>query len=478
MIHKPIRIHNLSLNFPHKNCFDDFSCQIHYGQRIAIIGRNGSGKSTLVKIIKGDHEPTEGFVVLPEDAVVGYVPQIVQEFENVSGAERFHEALTRALSMGPNCLILDEPTNHLDRRNRDNLMSMLQSYTGTLIVVSHDTELVRHCAEILWHIESGRIHTFHGSYDHYMSNHRACQVSLEQELSVLKREQKEAHESLMKEQKRAKNSRARGEKHVDQRKWPTIVSKAKAQKALETSGKNRRAIADQKETLFKKRASLYVPEVILPKFALSPRGTGSQSVISIYQGSVGYQKDHWILTNVSLSLSAHERLSILGDNGSGKSTLIKGILSDSHIVRSGEWCVPKPEDIGYLDQHYRNLDPQKTVLETIEDIRPCGWGDEKIRQHLNGFLFRKNEEVNASTATLSGGEKTRLSLACIAACFPKLLVLDEVTNNIDLETKEHIIQVLKFYPGAMIVVSHDNDFLNSINITKEYKIMPFSKPQK
>ncbi len=117
----------------------------------------------------------------------------------------------------------------------------------------------------------------------------------------------------------------------------------------------------------------------------------------------------------------------------------------------------KQEDIGYLDQHYGTLIPDKTVIETISDLVPA-WSHAEIRRHLNDFLFRKNEEVNSPVSTLSGGEKARLSLAQIAAKTPKLLILDEITNNLDLETKEHVVQVLKAYPGAMIVISHEADF--------------------
>lgn len=132
----------------------------------------------------------------------------------------------------------------------------------------------------------------------------------------------------------------------------------------------------------------------------------------------------------------------------------------------------KPEDIGYLDQHYGTLNPDKTVLETIADLVPH-LPHAEIRRHLNDFLFRKNEEVNALVSTLSGGEKARLSLAQIAAKTPKLLILDEITNNLDLETKEHVTQVLKAYPGAMIIISHEADFLEEIGISEVVDVEKF-----
>ena len=153
----------------------------------------------------------------------------------------------------------------------------------------------------------------------------------------------------------------------------------------------------------------------------------------------------------------------IGDNGSGKSTILKGILGDAKIFRNGTWYVPRSANIGYLDQHYATLNPEISVLESIAELVPT-WSHIEIRRHLNDFLFRKNHETNILVKYLSGGEKARLSLAIIAAKTPSLLLLDEITNNLDLESREHVIEVLYNYPGAMIVISHDDDFLNAIGV--------------
>ncbi|WP_250295183.1 ATP-binding cassette domain-containing protein [Wolbachia endosymbiont of Oedothorax gibbosus] len=155
IIHKPIQITNLELSFSHKTCFQDFNIQIDSGSRIAIIGRNGSGKSTLLKILLDTSKATSGYIKVPEDVVFGYVPQIIDEFCNLSGGQRLNQAMTHALGLDPNVLLLDEPTNHLDIRNRKGLMRMLSNYLGTLIIVSHDTELLRNCVDTLWHIDNG-----------------------------------------------------------------------------------------------------------------------------------------------------------------------------------------------------------------------------------------------------------------------------------------------------------------------------------
>ncbi len=452
MIHKPVQLNNISLSFPHKICFEDFSAQINFGERIAIIGRNGSGKSSLLKMI---HQ------FLGADTNVGYVPQIVEDFNSLSGGQRLNKVLTKALSKNPSILLLDEPTNHLDLRNRKSLMRMLNSYRGTLIIVTHDIELLRHCVDTLWHIDQGKIHQFTGDYEDYQREIAIKRQSIQQEISKLDKEKKEMHYALMKEQKRSAKSRSKGEKSIKQRKWPTIVSKAKALRAEETSGRKKSEIREKKQELSNKLSDLPLPEIIIPSFSLSAAEIGDKTLVSVSQGKVGYHKA--LIENINLSLSAGDRLAISGDNGTGKTTLIKAIMNDQNVNKTGVWNLPKIDEIGYLDQHYQTLSPQKTVLETILECVPSMHHSE-IRHHLCDFLFRKNEEVNALVSTLSGGEKARLSLAQIAAKTPKVLILDEITNNLDLETKDHVIQVLNAYPGLIIVITHEEDFMKAIGV--------------
>ncbi len=259
-MHKPIQIKNLSLSFKHKNCFENFNAHVHSGSRIAIIGCNGSGKSTLLKLFMEEVAYASGDVIVPNDLVVGYVPQIVVGFDTLSGAERFNKALTQALSSNPNVLLLDEPTNHLDRRNKQSLLRLLSHYTGTLIVVSHDTELLRTMADTLWHIDNGKIQVFSGNYEDYQSEIMLKRASIEQELSRLNRQRKDTHQALMKEQTRAAKSRAKGEKSIREHKWP-LGGKAAALRAEETSGRKKVAIEDKKQALNAQLASLRLPAV-------------------------------------------------------------------------------------------------------------------------------------------------------------------------------------------------------------------------
>lgn len=465
MMHKPIQVKNISLSFPHKICFENFTSQILSTNRIGIIGRNGSGKSTLLKMIMGLIVPTEGSIDIPQDIVFGYVPQIVETFEFHSGGERLNKALTKALSLHPNVLLLDEPTNHLDLRNRKTLIRMLSTFTATLIIVSHDVECLRTCVDTIWHIDPPYIHIFHGDYDDYFREIRYRRSAIEQKISDLNQQKKATHAALMKEQERTKKRKAHGEKKYAGDKISLRSAQGRGQM---TSNKKRKYIHQQKESTINKLQTYHLPKIILPKFSLNEVDVQEKTVLSISHGSVSYDSLP-ILRDINLTLGGQERIAIKGDNGSGKSTLFKAIRRDAAVKTSGNWHLPRVDDIGYLDQHYATLNSEKTALEIIHDAMPENSYAE-IRQYLNDFLFRKNEEVNALVSTLSGGERVRLSLCQIAAKTPRLLLLDEITNNLDLETREYVIQVLNDYPGALIIISHDEDFLKRIRAEYNYKI--------
>lgn len=466
--HLPIYLTDLSISYGQKQCINNFSSTIYYGSKIGIIGRNGSGKSSLLKVLSGIMIPADGSINLSE-VVTGYVPQLINNDNVLSGGQRFNHALSDALSVQPNLLLLDEPTNHLDINNRKALMGMLRRYIGTLIIVTHDIELLDNCIDTIWHVANGSVTVFNGKYTDYLKEEEQKWSNLTGKVNQLNKGRKKAHQQLMHEQTRAKNSQQMGKKHIKQRKWPTITSTAKAARSETTSGKNKRLIDKAKQAASAELEEIYIPEVLIPKFNLSTHVSGiNKTIINLCNGSCGYG-DKLVMSNINLSMNSTEKIVIHGANASGKSTLIRAILDDVEVFKSGDWHCPQPRDIGYLDQHYLQLDPNQTAVELVQEKLP-GWRYAEIRDHLNSFLLRKNEEVNIATKHLSGGEKIRLSLALIAAQLPRLLLLDEITNNIDLETRQHMVEVLKDYPGAFILICHDNAFIEQLNLNVHYQI--------
>lgn len=463
--HKPIYLKNLSLSFPHKTCFEGFSAVVPYGAKIAIIGNNGTGKTTLLKTIAGIATPVDGQAETPAGATISYVPQVIAQYDNLSGGERFNKALSAALAQNPDILLLDEPTNHLDISNRKSLMGMLARFTNTLIVVSHDTELLKQINTI-WHIDNGAINVFSGNYDDYKAQLQLQLSSLEGILGNLEKEKKAMHKKLMQEQQRAAKSRQHGQDAAAKGKWSPIIAGGMKRKAQQTAGRKTSDIHDRKEDINSQIKGLGLTEQITPSFNIASKAEGG-TVLFIMDGSAGHGEKE-ILRGINLSISGNQKVAITGDNGSGKSTLFKAILNAGNRL-GGEWQTPLAHDIGILDQHYNNIPADATALTIIGQLVPA-WTHAEIRKHLNDFLFRKNEEVTAPVATLSGGERARLSLAAIACKVPKLLLLDEITNNIDLQTKEHIQQILTHYPGAFLLISHDIEFVKSINTQSVYKI--------
>ncbi len=464
-LHSPIFLQDCHLVLPHKTCFEGLCATIHHGAKIALMGPNGCGKSSLLKFIAGLASPVEGVITHPEDVQIAYVPQLIHT--QGSGGERFNGALTEALALNPDLLLLDEPTNHLDDRNRRSLMGLLNRFSGTLVVATHDVALLRDVATVLWPMDQSPMAAYAGGYEAYWQAQDHERERIEQSLSQLSQEKREAHQALMREQSRAQKSRQMGEKHIQQRKWPTVVSAGKARRAEETSGRKKTNIQKKREHLLEQIDALHLPEVICPTFHLSPGGHGPATPVHIRDGWVAYGQER-ILSAIHVSVGEGERVGITGDNGSGKTTLIKGILEDPHVTRGGEWFVPKAAHVGHLDQHYQILG-SGSVMDALAKRVP-EWSHAQLRAHLNDFLFRKNEEVNASVDTLSGGEKARACLALIAACPPHLLILDEVTNNLDLAARAHVIQILKTYPGTMLLISHDPDFLEAVGVNRWFAV--------
>ena len=463
--HAPIFIHQLTITYANKECISyPFNAQVNYGDKCAIIGRNGSGKSSLMHMI-ANHTAYKDVIKLPEDICLSYIPQIINDLPNLSGGQRFNKKFSQALTNHPNLLLLDEPTNHLDRNNREALFAWIKRYTGTIIVITHDLELLNYM-DYLWHINNGQVSIFNGSYANYKIQQEHEWSRLTATVKHVTRDKHRAHQQLMQEQERAKKRKAYGEKKYANDK---IALRAHQRQGELTKNKNNVRIESNKHNAITALEQLYVPEVIIPKFNLPHNyTTPNKLLITVENGSCSYG-NKLVLDDLNWQLNTQEKCAILGDNGSGKSTLLKAILNDSNITKTGSWLTPVLGDIGYLDQHYATIDANKTVVELIQALQPK-WTVAEVRNHLNTFLLRKNEEVLIATKYLSGGEKIRANLAMIAAKPPKLLILDEISNNLELETKEHVSQILSSYPGGLLIVDHDHNFLMSLNLKTFYRI--------
>ena len=462
-----IQLQGVCLAFSHKTCLSDVDAVIDWGQRIAIAGDNGSGKSSLLKILHGTLAPDAGRVLRPDGLRIGYVPQIVDVVDGLSGGQAVNQALSRALAQQPDLLLLDEPSNHLDAANRRSLLRMLRAFYGAIVLVTHDSELLDAVGETVWHLDAGAVQVFSGRHADFLDERAQRQQQLAQQLLLLKRAQWDVHQARMAEQQRASKARERGARSIVQRKWATIRSPAKLGRGNTTAGRKQAAISAAQQDLSAQLGAIKRPQVIEPRFHLSAASQRQGVVLSIRDGEVGYAAS--VLRGIHLNLAAGGRLALSGANGSGKSTLAMAIAQVGTARRlGGDWWAPQSAHIGYLDQHYSSLGAGRTVLETLRQAA-ADWPMERLRRWLSDFLFRQDEAVHADVDSLSGGEKARLALACLAARTPRLLILDEVTNNLDRSTRTHVIEVLREYPGAMLLISHDEAFLQALGAVERFQ---------
>jgi len=463
MSHKPIIINNISVWFKDKICFEHFSTIIQSHSKILIIGNNGVGKSTLLKIIEGDIQPTTGIITSSHHIIIGTVPQTVTDYADLSGGQRFNKSLSQALSKHPDILGLDEPTNHLDAKNKKSLIRMLQTFPETLIIISHDPEVMNLEFDEIWHIEHNKVTVFKGDYTAYRQQHVQKEQYLICEREKLQKQKRAVIKAKQKEQERASSSKAANRDERDK-----CLLGAMKDRGSHTVGKKGRVLADIDIKIRTGLDETFIHKKIVPSFHLNSRKLSSaKSIVSITDGACGYKQP--ILEHISLHMQPTEHMAIIGDNGSGKSTFLKALLHDPAVTTSGQWSMPPKNEIGYLDQHYSTLNPHETVMQALQRVAPDK-NDHDIKKHLHSFLFIKPEEWNKPISHLSGGEKSRLSLAQIAAADYYLLLLDEITNNIDLQTRTHIIEVLKGYPGAMIIISHDQAFLDELSIDRIFQV--------
>lgn len=458
-----ITLNNISLYFNDKTCFEDFSTIIQPDSKILIIGNNGAGKSTLLDIIQGLKPPAAGKVNYKGLVTFGYVPQTVTDYPMLSGGQRFNKALSLALSRQPDVLLLDEPTNHLDAANKKSLIKMLKSFRGITIIVSHDPDIMRLDFDEIWHIAQGAVNVFKGDYNSYQQMLTQKEQQLITQRKRLHKEKQSLAKAKQKEQERAAASKVANKDERDK----TLLGAMK-ERGSRTIGKTGKKFAQVDQAIHAGFDESFVHKKIVASFSLNAQKLSSaRAIVSVADGSCGYQEP--IAKNISLQVRPKEHIALLGDNGSGKSTLLKALLREPSIITSGLWVMPPKSEIGYLDQHYATLHPQETVMQSLQRVSPEK-NDQEIRLLLHSFLFIKPEQWDKKIVHLSGGEKARLSLAQIAAANYYVLLLDEITNNVDLDTKAHIIEVLKEYPGAMIIVSHDQSFLEAISIDRTYVI--------
>ncbi len=386
---------------------------------------------------------------------------------SLSGGEATRVVLASLLLRRPDLLILDEPTNNLDGIAREALYAVLAGWTGGLLVVSHDRTLLRLVDRIIELTPRG-VNTYGGNYDRYVAQRDAeadaAQRRLDDAAKELRRTRREAQAARERQQRRS----SRGHKDRDRVGMPKIALNTLRDAASRTTA--RVAVTHERQQAAAAEAHAAAREQVeqrrdlqagLPRVDL-PAGKLVLELVDVsfrYPGS-----DRTVLDRFNLRLVGPERVAVVGANGSGKTTLLRLLQGertpDAGTVRVGV------EEFRCLDQRGALLDPARSVLENFQRHNP-GMAESDCRVILARFLFR-TDAVHKPAGALSGGEKLRAALACVlnAARPPELLLLDEPTNHLDLPSLENLEQALRQYTGALLVVSHDRDFLQEVGIER------------
>jgi ATPase subunit of ABC transporter with duplicated ATPase domains len=354
----------------------------------------------------------------------------------LSGGQKTKLAIARALVSEPDILLLDEPTNFLDTDGKIWVMNFLAKYPKTLIVISHDLNLLdKNIDKILEvNIQNKQIEEYSGNYTDYLKLKGDKDALLVRQIHVQERHIIQMKKGWL------KISHVKSEKGVRQR-----INLEKRIEKLENSL--------PAMPLEAKKIKMQLP---------TPAWVGEVPLIA--QGlskSYGSKK---VLTNIDFDIKRGERIAIIGQNGAGKSTLIK-ILMDMLIPDSGEIVKDDKLKIGYYSQEFEIFDFDKTLIETVKE--KCEMNEQSLRSLMGRFLF-PGDKVFQKVGSLSGGEKTRLSIATLLAKNYNLLILDEPTTYLDVLSQRLILEALKSYQGAMIIVSHTPEFIEELKPSRKF----------
>ena len=506
-----ISINNLSVQFGGESLFDHISFFINDKDRIGLVGKNGAGKSTLLRIIQGLQKPSEGDVIVPEGQTIGYLPQelefqsnktvieeamnafseVVQLEEKIAryekeihertdyeseryqklirghseAIERYHmlggqavhvniekvllglgferEEFDRSMSTfssgwqmrveiakillrQQDVILLDEPTNHLDIESIQWLEEYLAGFKGAVVLVSHDRAFLDNVTKRTIEISMGKIYDYKANYSAYVD---LREERMESQMATFNNQQRQIRQI---------------ERFIDR-------FRSKATKAKQVQ--SRIKMLDKIDLV-----DVDLVDETGIRFRFPPAPHSGKIILEGKNVSKDYPQKR-VLNDLNFSIIKEDRIAFVGKNGEGKSTLSKvitGIVDHLGELKFGHNVV-----IGYYAQNQSDfLDPERTVFQTIDDIA-VGDIRPKVKGILGGFLF-SGDDIEKKVKVLSGGEKSRLSLAKLLLTPANLLILDEPTNHLDMRSKDVLKNALLQYNGTLIIVSHDRDFLQGL----------------
>ena len=455
---KHISLSNISFAYPESDdLFTDLSYSFSADKKVAIIGDNGVGKTTLLKIICGDILPDSGRVI--RNATCELLNQINTDSTR-SGGQSQQQALGRAFDSDADILLLDEPTNNLDATARQDFFKKLFSYHGGAVIVSHDRELLNQM-DMLLELHNGKLFVFGGNYDFYVDQKRQMQDSIKSKYTDAQKEISRLNATITNAQNTRQHHEAKQQKDKNNKSAGSkIAVNALKGKSQETEAKRRKLIQakliKQLECSAELSAQLRNDTIKIP---LSNIKVYDKEIIRLENVCFSYGKRS-VLSDFSFTMRTGERVRIIGNNGAGKTTLLKLI---SGVLQPTEGNLKTSGKIAYLNQDLSLLNPDKSVVANISDYAGILLHEAHIIAANFGF---RGSASGKKVSDLSGGELLKATLAAVIGSKykPDLLILDEPTNNLDIKSTLILEDALNQYRGAILIVSHDEAFINNLNI--------------
>ncbi|SDI10145.1 ATPase components of ABC transporters with duplicated ATPase domains [Chryseobacterium jejuense] len=524
-----ILLQNLSFGFPGGDLlFNHINLTIPSHTKSALVGSNGMGKSTLLKIIANELQPLEGAKNIQGE--IFYVPQMFGNFNHLTIAEcldidqklfalekitngevdeHYFETLNddwdieercqnalqhwnlqdfdlnqklEGLSGGqktkvflagiqinqPDVIILDEPTNHLDLEGRKLLYDLIEKVSVTVVIVSHDRMLLN-LVDTIFELSNQGIATYGGNYDFYSEQKEVEDEALQNDIHAKERALKKAKEKERETIERKQKLDARGKQKQEKSGVARIMMNTLRNNAEKNTSKLKSVHAEKisgiSGDLRDLRSSVRNSDQMKVNFNDSGLHSG-KILITAENINFSYGEEKLWKENLDLEIRSGDRISIKGSNGSGKTTLIKLLLGS---IKSSVGNISCAEfNSIYIDQEYSLIDNELTLYDFVQTFNDSTLQESEVKTLLSRFIFSK-ETWDKKCGVLSGGERLRLLLCglCISNKAPDMMILDEPTNNLDLQNIEILTNSIKDYKGTLLVISHDEVFLEVIGVGRE-----------
>jgi len=473
-----LSVEDASVLIAGKPFFDGLTFHVHSGRKIALVGKNGAGKTTLMNLITGEREIDDGKRFLLAGTTTGYMQQHVEPvkgktvrdfvfeglpndledwdidyriemviaplhlnvndtLENLSGGQLRRAALARALVEEPDILLLDEPTNHMDLELIEWLENYINAYRGAVVIVSHDRRFLANTTDRVFWLDRGELKVAPKGFAHFQE---WSQEMLEQEGRALHNRAKKVEQEIA---------------------WANKGVKARVKRNV-----RRQSEAFQARSELEKDQKAYrrvTSTIELPPITAEE---SSRNVAEFFNVDKSYA-DKRILNKFNMRIKKKDRIGILGRNGAGKTTFLR-LLTGEESPDNGRIKMAKNLSFSYFDQSRSMLQNDKSLKDNLcpegSDYLDVRGKSRHVCGYLKDFLFDP-EDAWRAVSTLSGGQKNRLMLAKVLANPGSMLIMDEPTNDLDMDTLDMLTGVLKSYDGTLFVVSHDRDFLDQV-VTK------------